>query len=379
LSVGDFDGDRIFDVAYVQGGPEQSKDDSLAIAFGQRDALPLAGTSVAQVPGVQQLGSTIQRGGSSLFTVSRDKLEGVTRSKFTLFDGSPDRLPFAPYSLVTFAVNGSLESSEARVLAAGAFTAPGASDLFVLGGDPANVESWSMWLVPDIGGAAKPPQLLRYDTVPPGAVGATLNLQGGQLSAAAVAADLEGDKFDEALVLMPQRILDADDKSKVVEEGCYLMIYDLDAAASTATSKGYLTFDEPCPEPELATAHLNGDEFIDLLVLVGDPRQGPRQLRLLFNDKQGGFSVEDSVLVGVDGHDIRAVSAFAKKPRQLAFVTDDGLYRGTLDGQGNATVAKLHDFVDARSVVVTNPDADNVEDLAVADAAGVWLLKAQLE
>jgi hypothetical protein len=384
LSVGDFDGDRVGDVAYVQGGPTAKSDDSLAISFGQRDSYPLAGSRVAQVPGVQQLGSANAQGGSSLFTVSRDKLDGVTHAKFTLFDGSPDRLPFAPYSLVTFAEDRSLESSAARVLAVGAFSSPGASDLFALGGkpEPENADFWSMWLVPDIGGSAKPPQLLVADTIPPGAVGATLKAQGGRLSAAVASADLEGDLLDEALVLMPR-----DDVAEqgIQSIGCYLMIYDLDAAASTATSKGYLTFDELCPEPELATADLNGDEATDLLVLIGDPRQGPRQLRVLFNDKQGGFSVDDSVLVGVEGHDIRGVSAFTKKPGRLAFVTDDGLYEVTVKQvtvkQPNkrevGETTKLHDFFEARSVVVTNPDGDNIEDLAVADAAGVWLLRAE--
>lgn len=381
ISVGDFDGDRVGDVAYVEGGPDKNSDDSVAISFGQRDALPLAGTRVAQMPGVLQLGSTSLRGGSSIFTVSHDELDGVKRSKFTLFDGSPDRLPFAAYSLVTFSVNGSLESSAARVLTAGAFTAPGASDLFVVGGNPELPETWSMWLVPGIGGSAKPPQLLVADTVPPGAVGLTINVQGGQLSAAAAAADLEGDHFDEALVLMPR----GEQINGLTQSvGCYLMIYDLDAAASTATSKGFLTFDELCPEPEIATADLNGDKATDLLVLIGDPKLGPRQLRLLFNDGRGEFSVDDSLLVGVEGHDVRSFSAFTKERGRLAIVTDDGLYQVRLERDAKeervvAAVTGLQDFFDARSVVVTNPDGDNIEDLAVADAAGVWLLRARLE
>ena len=368
LSVGDFDGDRVFDVGYVQSGPT-SEDDTLAIAFGQRDTFPMLGSRIAQVSRVQQLGSATQRGGSSLFTVSQDELGDVTRSKFTIFDGSPDRLPFAPYALVTFSVNRSLDSSLARVLAAGAFTAPGANDLFALGGDEFDPKLWSMWLVPDIGASEKPPQLLEPDAVPEDAQGLTLNEQSGQLSAAATAADLEDDDFDEALVLLQKGF---------AGEGCYLLIYDLDAAASLATSKGVLTFDEPCPEPELATADMNADGALDVLALIGDPKLGPRQLRVLFNDKTGGFSLEDTLLLGPEGHDVRGFSAFSR-PGRLAFVTDDGLYEANVRGTGKSPkLSKLRDFVDARSVVVTNPDGDNVEDLAVADAAGVWLLRAEL-
>jgi len=378
LTVGDFDGDRLFDVGYVQGGPVKDLDDSLAIAFGRRDTFPLPGSPIANVPGLQQLGCTTQRGGSSLFIVSRDEVDGVTRSKFSLFDGSSDRLPFAAYSLVTFSVDGSLKDSAARVLAAGSFTAPGANDLFVLGGDPKDPKVWSMWLVPDIGGTEKPPQLLTPDQVPAGAQGKSLNEEGGQLSAAAAAVDLEGDGFDEVVVLMPK--VEVDEEKREHEVGCYLMIYDLDAAASTAASKGQLLFDTPCRDPEIVAADLDGDEATDLLVVVGDWKLGPRQLRILFNDTNGGFSLDESALVDVGGHDVRGVSVFTKQRGRLALVTDDGLYQLRVRRDralGPAT--KLHDFVDARSVVVTNPDNDNVEDLAVADVGGVWLLKARLE
>lgn len=373
LSVGDFDGDRVFDAAYVQSGPSPGANDSLAVAFGKRDSFPSAESLVAQVAGVRQLGAATQNGGSSLFTVSRDEVDGVTRSKFTLFDGSPERLPFAPYSLVTFSVNGSLQDSLARVLAVGAFVSTDSTDLFALGGspDPLQARTWSMWLAPDIGGAEKPPQRLVIDVVPDDAFGVTFKEQGGQLSAAAIATDLERDGFDEALLLMQRGERG---------EGCYLLIYDLDAVNSTATSKGILTFDEACPDPELATADVDGDTFPDLVVLIGDAKLGPRQLRVLFNDGQGGFSLDESASIGVDGEDVRGVSIFADGSR-LAFVTDRGLYvvqkKPYLRKFGR--VSFVQRFNDTRSVVVTNPDGDNVEDLAVADAAGVWLLKAHLQ
>ena len=48
-----------------------------------------------------------QAGIDSAFFIAQEQVSGVTRIRFT-FDGSPDRLPFAPYSLVTFSVDGSL-------------------------------------------------------------------------------------------------------------------------------------------------------------------------------------------------------------------------------------------------------------------------------
>lgn len=371
LTTGDFDGDKILDVAYVQSGPPRSNSDTLAIAFGQRDGLLLPGRRIAGVAGVQQLGNADQAGVDSVFVISQDVANGVTRSAFTLFDGSPDRLPFALYSLVTFSVDGSLHDSLARVLAAGAFTAPGANDVLALAGEGVDPKLWSMWLVPDIGGGGEPPRRLQPDTVPSDAYAVTFNREGGQLSGTAVAADLEGDGYDEALVLM-QKGLDG--------EGCYLLVYDIDGAASLATSKAVVTFDEPCRNPELASADLDGDGALDLLALIGDPLVGPRRLRLLFNDQNGGFSLEDSTVLSVEQHDIRSFSVFNTLPMRLAFVTDDALYVARSESRSRTfdRLARVQAFNDASSVVVTDPSGNGIEDLAVADAAGLWHVGAQL-
>jgi len=371
MSVGDFDGDRVLDAAYVQTGPSKDEDESLAVVFGQRDAFPLAEQRIAQVAGVQQLGSATQQAGSSLFTVSAETTDDETRSQFTLFDGSPDRLPFAPYALVTFAVDGSLDDSLARVLTAGAFTASGANDLLAVAGDDRDARVWSLWLVPGIGVAQNPPQRLQTIMVPNDALGVTFNREGGQLSAAASAADLDGDSLDEVVLLLPKG---------EANDGCYLLSFEVDAAAGVATRENALTFDTPCPNPELAAADLNGDGALDLLVSIGDAKIGPRQLRLLFNDQRGGFSLDQGAFIGVEGHDIRGVSAFARRSSRLAFVTEEGLYvaKSSFGTSAFDLVTRLRDFVEARSVVVTDPNGDGVEDIVVADAGGVWLLRAEL-
>ena len=404
LSTGDFDGDRVSDVAFVQGGPPQSGVDSLAIAFGRRDGVPEAGRSIAELDGVQQLGRADQAGIDSVFVVSQDRLRGETRSQFTLFDGSPDRLPFAPYSLVTFSVDGSLHDSLARVLASGSFTALGANDLIVMGGElpppgeQADVTKWSLWLVPDIGGGQEPPRRLLLDAVPPDAVPVTINREGGQLSATAAAADLEGDGFDEALLLMPVWDKAQPDLTKTAV-GCVLLIYDVDGATNTATSKGVLRFDEHCPLPELSTVDLDGDDAPDLLMLIGDPERQARRLEILWNDGKGGFSADNrSIIADENGRDIRAFSVFPTAkldddgclaPPRLAIVTDQWLQLAsrTVDvgrrcrhrGRGEFDhLVAAQEFHDAHSVVVTDPNGDSIPDIAVADAAGVWLVGAQL-
>jgi hypothetical protein len=373
LTTGDFDGDKIVDAAYVQSGPPGSNSDTLAVAFGQRDRFPLPGTRIAGVAGVQQLGSADQAGVDSVFVISQDERRGVTRSKFTLFDGSPDRLPFAPYSLVTFSVDQSLHDSLARVLAAGAFTAPGANDVFALGGEGKDPTQWSMWLVPDIGGGGEPPRRLTPDTVPPDAYPLTINEEGGELSAVALAADLDRDGHDQALLLMQKGLYGRD--------GCYLLTYDIDGVANTATSRSVVTFDEPCRTPELSSADLDGDGALDLLALIGDRRALPRRLRLLFNDGHGGFSLENSSSIGIEQHDIRGFSVFNTPPMRIAFVTDDALYvaRDKPRARTFDRLTRVQELNDASSVVVTDPSGNRIEDIAVADAAGLWLVGAQFQ
>jgi FG-GAP-like repeat len=379
LATGDFDGDRVVDVAYVESGPARS-DDSLVLAFGRRDSIPEDGRQIAGIAGVEQLGSAEQGGVDSVFTVSKRASDGVTRSTFSLFDSSPDRLPFAAYALVTFSMDHGLDGALARVLAAGSFTARGTNDLVVMSGEqsratPTDVTQWGLWLVPDIGGGDQPPRRLAPDTVPPDAVPVTFHAEGGRLSATALAADLDHDDLDEALLLMPLF-----DRVENAVLGCALLVYDIDAKANTATSKSVVRFSEPCPDPQLSKADLDGDGGIDLLVLIGDPGAGPRQLRLMFNDGHGGFSLDRSSLVGVGQHDVRGASMFDATPKHVAFVTEEGLYLARADGDARVFdhVTRLQDFQDAHSVVVTDPNGDKIQDIVVGDAAGLWLVGAQL-
>jgi hypothetical protein len=378
LTTGDFDGDLIGDVAFLQSGPPKEATESLLIAFGKRDGVAPVGSRIAELKGVQQLGSTRQAGIDSLFTTSTERVDGELSSTFTLFDGNPDRLPFAPYSLVTFAKDGSLQDSRARALVVGAFTAPGANDVFAVGGlNGAN--DWNLWLVPDIGGGKKPPQLLAAEGLPVGAVPLTLEVEGGRLSVAGAAADLDGDGFDEAVLLMPQDV-----GADPVLHHCVLSSYDVDAAVGRATSHGSVSFDESCAQPELAAADLNADGAVDLLLSMGDPSVAPRVLKLLYNDGAGRFSPENSAAFQIEGHDLRGFSVFQVPPElahsntaaRLAFVTDEGLY--LVRGRELDDVKRLQRFDDARGVTVADPNGDDIEDVVVADAAGLWLVKAQL-
>jgi len=394
IGTGDFDGDQITDVAFMQGGPPAASD-SLAVAYGNRDRVPLDPVRVAELAGVQQLGGMRDASSDDIFTASTVPVDGAPRSTFTIFGGGAERLPFAPYTLVNFATDGSLQDWGALALIVGAFTAHGAHDVVAMGTHDYQSQ-WNQWLIPQVAGGQAPPRLLDGDP-PEGVLPYTDDQRGVRLSVASVAADLDHDGLDEALWLMPRHLSDGSSL-------CSLLIYDVDAGENRIELKQQLDFDEPCTTPELVAASL-GQPGLQLLALLGDPTQGPRRLEILWNDGKGGFSLDQRSFVhDRNNSDVRAFSVVppprvsavpppgaraVPPPRiRLAFVTESTLHiattkdatkDGTKDGRELDDVSNVSDaFEDARGVVATDPNGDGISDLVVADAQGLWLLPAGL-
>jgi len=377
IGTGDFDGDQITDVAFMQGGPPAASD-SLAVAYGSRDRVPLDPVRVAELAGVQQLGGMRDTGSDDIFTASTVQVDGAPRSTFTIFGGGADRLPFAPYTLVNFATDGSLQDWGALALTVGAFTARGAHDVVAMGAHD-YTSHWNQWLIPQVGSGQAPPRLLDGDP-PQDVMPYTDDQRGVRLSVASVAADLDGDGLDEAVWLMPRHLSDGSSL-------CTLLIYDVDASKSRIELKQRLDFDEPCSTPELVAASL-GEDRLQLLALLGDPTQGPRRLEILWNDRNGGFSLDQRSFVhDQDDSDVRAfsvvppprISVVQPPPIRLAFVTESALHIAEADARERQfDVSKVNDFEDARGVVATDPNGDGISDVVVADAQGLWLLPAEL-
>lgn len=385
LTTGDFDGDLIDDVAFVEDGSPSQVAAELSVAFGQRDGIPLAATRIAQLNGVQQLSRHHEIGLDSLFAASTELSDAEPRSTLTLFDGNPDRLPFAPYELVSFSRDRRVEQEMALALAVGVFTADGAEDVVALGVSHLT-GAWDLWLIPSIGGQKQPPQLLS-SAAPVAAHPITqLGPSSFKLSVASAAGDLEGDAFDEALWLMPLDAMQAG-----ATAGCVLLRYDIDGGSAEATVKSELTFDEPCPSPELAVRDLDADGDQDLLLLLGDPERGQQRLEVLWNDGGGRFSLENrSILGDSKQHDVLAFSVFPTPPQRpgqppvaprVAFVTASTLHVASLSAGLHTydSLVSVGGFHDARAVTVIDPNADKVSDVAVADSEGLWLVGAKLQ
>ncbi len=360
LTTGDFDGDLINDVATAEASRSSEAPGYLVVAFGIRDTPPLPGKRIAELRDVEQLGILGEYGLDNLFVASNQSVNNEPYSTLTLFEGTPDRLPFAPYSLVNFYLESQLVDSSALAVVVGSFTAPGASDLVALGTvDPA--QGWTQWLAPDIASGRHPPRLLEGEH-PANILPTHGERADAVLSVAGAAADLDGDGLDEALWLMPEG-----------RDGCALLVYDLAVRAGAAVQKDLLHFNEPCRTPELVAVDQDGDEHVDLMLLLGLPQR----LHVLWNDGQGGFSLENSsILSDLAGGDIRAFSPFpGPKDTRIAFVSAAALHVASM-GSADDSVREVASLEDAHSVVVLDPNGDGVSGIAIADAQGIRLFEA---
>jgi hypothetical protein len=373
LASGDFDGDHIGDLAFVQAGRPNHPRDALAIAFGDRDHAPLPPVRLAEIDGIQQLGAQHDGALDDVFATVTSRRDGVTRGTFTLFEGDPDRMPLAPYTLNNFSKDGSLQDWQALALIVGDFTAPGAKDVVTIGISQDVTEGWSQWLIPNLGTSKLPPRLLDNPSTLSGSILPVSRDGGiGRISVAGTSADLEGDGFDEALWLMP------DNRA---QPSCALLIYDIDGNAERATLSSQLDLGVACVAPELSAVDLNTDESLDLLLLVGNPRDGGRHIEILWNDRHGNFSLDDRSYLDVPGEDVRSVSVVPGPRIELALVTEKALYRARTaeDYRSFATLPDSVVFSDAQSVVATDLNRDGVTELVVADANGISLLRSKLK
>jgi hypothetical protein len=380
LATGDFDGDRLGDVAYIE---KDHEDSSLSVAFGTRDRAPLPGAPIASVSRVQQLGR--QRDGAldSIFTTSTEDRGGQLRGKYTLFAGHPSRLPLALYTLVPFVETQELDERFAPALVAGSFVRPGQGDVVAIGLKTPDAP-WSQWLIPNVASGAEGPRQLEEPAEESPATRPTPFTKSGKfvrLSVAGVAADVDGDGVDETVWVMPE-LRDGS------EGACTLLVSQvIDGSLPSARRLQRLSFDEPCPEPELTARDLDNDERPELLLLLGDPSLAPRRLQILWNDGRGAYSLDErSFISEPGGGDIRAFSLFpppSKNPNsslRLAFVTATRAY--TAAPRADARVWEVQvlsdEYDDARAVVVADTNGDGFLEMVVGDSSGLRILAAEL-
>lgn len=376
LSIGDFDGDQLNDVAFIEHAVSSSESDSLRIAFGSPAGPPQAPITVAQMDAAEQVTAFADAGFWSLAVASSDRRDGtMTGQVATLIGG--DRLPLALHALVRLGEDGSIARSLAYAVSVGAFGGPGKHDLVALSH---REDTFEFWLIPAINDNASAPMRLS-GALPRGFEPSALDAGAiSRLAVAATALDVDGDGVDESLWMMP------------AAEGtrCGLFWFDVDQGARALLPRGVAELTDPCARASIKAKDLDGDGRSDLLLASSDLSETTGALTVLFNDGNGKFKTP--VKVSMPGEVPRAFTFLRRtqaSPGMFAYVTGNALELVGSTSDLTASVARGAEFFDVRqrllalergtAVVSGDFNGDGVEDLAVADAGKVRLSLTQLE
>jgi FG-GAP-like repeat/FG-GAP repeat len=380
LAIDDYDGDLINDVAFVETPGTDPEAESVSIAFGSLAGPPLAPVAVARLGHIDQLYAFREGQLGSLSAASAETVQGHRNGVLTLFEGSGDRMPFAPYRLTNFSSDGSIEDFPAYGLAAGAFQSPGRRDVLALSTNPQML--WNLWLLSSLdtaGGTSTrlepglDPRLQPVSFAPPPDRAAPAPSPEPHLAVASASADLDRDGRDEALWAMP-----ADD-----ERHCGLLVAGTDAGGATLVAHDVVVLDPPCAGAQILPVDVDGDGSIDVALLVGVSGEADRQLLVLWNDGQGHLSSQNVTVVGTGGQSpqgFTALPATAGRPFSFVYVTDQALALVTaVKARELGAPRTLASLPHGSGVTAADVDGDGVLDLVIAAGGDLTVMKAQLQ
>jgi hypothetical protein len=369
LAVGDFDGDSLEDVAFIEHASSSSAEDSLAISFGTARGSPEPPVTVAHVKNAEQVMGFADLGITSLVVVSNQQQGDLPVAELTLLDGSADRLPLALHTLVNFTSDGNVQSAAGLAITVGAFTAPGRHDLFSVSSRDNDI--FELWLIPAIDEDDSVPVKIS-GMLDPGLAPILRDETGvARLVLALAGADLDENGQDEVVGLV------------AANQGadCALVWGSTDGQALTFAVAGTLLLGEPCEHPAVLPVDVDRDGHLDLVVLTSSRAGDSGALYVFYNDGSAGFSAANQTAVPLESGPPRAFTVLPRsiaRPLTLAVVTDTTLELVAAVGRDFGTPETLLALERGTGVTTGDFDGDGVLDLAVADAGDVRLLKGAL-
>lgn len=371
LAVGDFDGDRINDLAFTQNDAEQDAASSVMIAFGTPAGPPLAPAPVARVDNIEQL-QPFREGALDHLLLTSAELGAEQRlGVLTVLVGATTRIPMALYDLTNFATDGSTLGSAAYRTLAGHFTQPGQGDVLALATSAGVDDTPEVWLLPALTTSAGTPVRLAGG-LNPVLHPVTSTDTGSALSIATATADVDRDGRDEALLAMP-----AEDA-----EHCGLVI--LTVEPTQVVERALLGVDEPCSRVELLPADLDGDGFVELALLTGRMDRTGRQLSIFWNDGHGGFDRERRTLVADAAANAQAFTVLPATPGagiSVVYATALGVERVHVDAASRelGTPSQLAPLLGVTGMTAADLNGDGAVDVALAARGNLHVLRAILE
>jgi len=373
LAVGDFDGDGFDDLALLSKAARSESAVNLMMSFGRPAELPKL-QLISELRSVESLTTLRDASFSGLSMSSTERVNGEDRAVVTLMGGSFDRMPLCFYELTEFGSDRSLDPSVAVSAVAGEFGDQPGTDVIALGvaqfpreGEPV----FGFWMLEDFVNATASPTRLT------GALDSRFSPFFGSgfeadAPVASVSADFKNEGRDRAVFALPTR-----DGS-----GCGLVFVGYGKPKTAVLSPaGPVLLDQDCPRPELLAHDVDGDDWVDLLLLTGSPDSTRRTLSVLWNH-DGDFSANAVTRVNSEGDAPRAFTVLPRTPEQglrIAYVDARGLkFVASTVGQNLSDPVSIRENTDATSVVAGDFNGDGLADLAVAIGDNIQVLRTQL-
>jgi FG-GAP-like repeat len=370
LAAGDFDGDFVDDIALLEMPRPGEAKSSLLIAFGTPLGIPAAASAIAQLAAPEQLAVFNEEGLGNLAATGKQTVGGTSNGTLTLLNGTSDRLPIAPYTLSEFSSNGSVEDAFAIGLAAGSFSAKDARDVLAVA--ITGFGDHELWLAPQIESSESVPQRLAgLDQALNPAIVGTPNFSA---DIGSTQADLDGDGQEDAIFAMP---------AGAARDQCGVLVVGAAPGSPTLVARAPVLLSEPCPDPQLLSADIDGDHFPDLALLTGSDALSNRQLIVLWNDGKGGFSSANATLVAGSAESPRSFTllpAAPPRPFAFAYVTANAAQLVNVSDQSRQfePARTLASLAGGTGVVAADVNGDGVVDLVLAASGKLSVLKARL-
>lgn len=374
LSVGEFDGDLVNDLAFIELRSPTQERERISIAYGRTAGPPTSPLPATHLDHVEQIASfeadpnTVM---TNLVVIFEERdAEGNGQRALGFLVGSSDRSPQAPVELTTFEEDGSLQTWTSLAVAVGSFLHPNRVDLVPFSIVRDRRGDLATWFVEDVTGRESVPRLIGSG-VPEGMTPLGGPFGENELSIRLRAADLDGDGRSELVMVAPNETGDR----------CIVSVSRVkESPEPELASAQDLSLGAPCYDTTVDVFDLDGDDAPELVLLLGEVNH--RELAVLWNDGAGRFDESDVAGLAVHGESPRAFTHFRAPDgtTMVAYVTSISVRllrsRGAeraFDDEG--TVGQLGN---GTGIVAADIDGDRIVDLAVADFGSVRVLKAEL-
>ena len=355
LSSGDYDGDLVNDLGFVEIGAGGGDLDGISVAYGKFAGVPEAPLRLGVFPNVIQAQTAKAAGFDETLQLGVVYQDKDKTDLIAILEGAGERQLLSPFA-VAAPLKMNLVQSSPFVLSAGDYDGDGIADAMMLGYDQAASGRGALrpWYAKGKGDGRFDPPVIGNDIT-----NFTLT-QFGRVIAVARSADLDGDKRADAVVLAPS----GDD----IDKPAVLMTYSLkDKAVAlspptviTLPASGFLV------RLDLELADVDGDSKLDAVIAVHGSLKS--HMLVAWGNGNGTFDIAGATRIDLGADVTRprsvAIAQLDTDPARELLVSSG---EATYAVQGNGRTLKIAKILPSADAVVSGDiTGDGLPDIALA-------------